>query len=182
MQTRARLGTLPRVAIILVTLGLLVALMTTLVIGAGSSPAPLELPPPHGLAGNGLIAHDGGADIWVMNPDGSNPRQLTSRPTMDFEPVWSPDGQLLAYWEVDIPGGGSNSSADPSSGSPSLVIVDAAGHERGRLAIPGRLSYEYVTPPSWAPDSRRLAIAYTSNRASRPIVHRDVVLGRRLLR
>lgn len=161
MQTRARLGALPRAAIMLATIGLLAALLTSLVLGSGSSPSldPV-LPPPWGPAANGLIAYDAGADIWVMGPDGSDPKQLTSAPTMDFEPSWSPDGQLLAYWEADVPGGSTSAGGSAVNGVPSLVIIDAQGNQHGRLAIPGSLTYEYTTPPSWSPDSQRLVIGY----------------------
>lgn len=38
------------------------------------------------------------ADIWLIEADGSNPRQLTDcAPGACGRPVWSPDGNLLAY-------------------------------------------------------------------------------------
>jgi Tol biopolymer transport system component len=37
-------------------------------------------------------------EIWIMNADGSNPRNLTSDSTRwDLEPEWSPDGQQIVY-------------------------------------------------------------------------------------
>jgi len=35
---------------------------------------------------------DGNAEIYVMNADGTDQRRLTSQPTPDSEPVFSPDG------------------------------------------------------------------------------------------
>ena len=29
-------------------------------------------------------------EIYVMNPDGSSPLNLTNNPAFDFEPAWSP--------------------------------------------------------------------------------------------
>ena len=32
-------------------------------------------------------------EIYVMNTDGKNPRNLTNHPASDFAPAWSPDGR-----------------------------------------------------------------------------------------
>ncbi len=37
------------------------------------------------------------AQIWIMNADGSNPRQLTSGDATNFEPAVSPDGGTIAF-------------------------------------------------------------------------------------
>lgn len=36
-------------------------------------------------------------DLWVARPDGSDPRRLTSHPANESNPVFSPDGQWLAF-------------------------------------------------------------------------------------
>lgn len=38
-----------------------------------------------------------GRDIWVMNVDGSTPRDLSNFPGDDSDPSWSPDGQWVAF-------------------------------------------------------------------------------------
>ncbi|MEM7345362.1 MAG: LysM peptidoglycan-binding domain-containing protein, partial [Chloroflexota bacterium] len=36
-------------------------------------------------------------EIWLMNPDGSDPRRLTENGSNEGLPTWSPDGQSIAY-------------------------------------------------------------------------------------
>src|SRR3954453_6082374 len=40
---------------------------------------------------------EGGSEIWVRDPDGGPPEQLTFNAIHDEGPAWSPDAQLLAY-------------------------------------------------------------------------------------
>jgi Tol biopolymer transport system component len=40
---------------------------------------------------------DGDSEIYVMNPDGSQPINLTNSPDDDSNPVWSPDGTRIAF-------------------------------------------------------------------------------------
>lgn len=44
-----------------------------------------------------FVSSSGNSDIWVMNVDGSNQRQVTNQPTVDLAPTWSPDGKTIAY-------------------------------------------------------------------------------------
>ena len=40
---------------------------------------------------------DTNLEIYVMEPDGSSPVNLTNNPGDDFDPVWSPDGTKIAF-------------------------------------------------------------------------------------
>jgi TolB protein len=40
---------------------------------------------------------DRNAEIYVVNADGSSPRNLTRNPARDDRPVWSPDGRKIAF-------------------------------------------------------------------------------------
>lgn len=82
----------------------------------------------------------GDYDVWVVDADGRNLRQLTVGPYDDREPAWSPDGNSVVF------------SSD-RSGSYDIWEVDATSLETVRRTdAPGN---EYTA--SLAPDGRRLA-------------------------
>ena len=57
----------------------------------------------------------GSRDIWIMNQDGTGPKQLTSGKHNDLDPAVSPDGKYIVFgsnrtgafniWRMDIDGG-----------------------------------------------------------------------------
>ena len=69
-----------------------------LVIGLLAPPARAAYP-----GANGIIAFERGGDIWVVEADGSNPRNVTNTPTnVEKHPVVSPDGTRIAYTRTEI--------------------------------------------------------------------------------
>ncbi len=44
-----------------------------------------------------LDANRGRSDLWTVNVDGSNLRQLTTHPENDSSPLWSPDGKWIYF-------------------------------------------------------------------------------------
>ena len=67
--------------------------------------------------------HDGDLEIYVVNADGTERRQLTENTKQDFFPSWSPDGETIVF------------SSD-RSGALELYLMDANGGEQ-RLLIDG---------------------------------------------
>jgi Tol biopolymer transport system component len=88
---------------------------------------------------------NGVLDIWLVNADGTNRRQLTHVVTDEGEaqvPAWSPDGSRLAF-QVSRKGEGH------------LWLVDVATGAAHEIAPHERKYNDEL--PSWFPDGRRLA-------------------------
>ena len=89
-----------------------------------------------------LVSNDSSNDeIWVVDRDGSNGRQLTrdSYSWWDKHPSWSPDGKQLVFW--------SN-----RSGKRQIWIMDADGRNPRTLSVTGYndwdpVSIKYEDPP-----------------------------------
>lgn len=96
-------------------------------------------------ATNGLIAYVSEGDIWTMEPDGSNPRNLTNDgpEPADSAPAWAPDGTTIAF-------------ASNRSGNSDIWTMDEDGG--GLTNVTERAAYD--DQPSWSPDGR---IAFTSS-------------------
>jgi TolB protein len=123
-----------------------------------STPSPAPIPSvtptitktPVTLGGGGRIAFasDRGEgrwlQIWTMNPDGSDPRQLTFGPGDKSQPRWSPNGQRLAFV----------SEADRNA---EIYVMNANGEHLVNLT--NHPSED--TGPAWSPDGTRMAFTTT---------------------
>src|SRR3954468_3835762 len=93
---------------------------------------------------------DGDMEIYVMNADGTDVRQLTHNTLHDEGPVWAPDGTRIAY----------TSGADNLNGD--IWVMDADGTNQQQLmAQPGR----ETSHPTGSPSRTR---ATTGPAATRP--------------
>ena len=82
----------------------------------------------------------GNNEIWVMDADGANQRQLTNDPADDRRPAWSPDGAWIAF-DSDRAGGRD------------LWIMDAEGGQVKQLTTSvGQDSFA-----AWNPDGATIA-------------------------
>jgi Tol biopolymer transport system component len=91
-----------------------------------------------------------GADIYVINADGTGLTQLTTDPADDGSPVWSPDGTRIAF--------GSIRDRVPGEVNYEIYVMNADGSNQTRLTN----NTKFDTGPAWSPDGTR--IAFTSRR------------------
>jgi TolB protein len=84
-------------------------------------------------------------DIFTIDVDGSNTKQLTENPSLNTMPAWSPDGKHIAF------------VSNRNGGIPHVFVVDSDGSNLRQLTY-GR----YDISPTWSPDSQY--IAFISNR------------------
>ena len=87
------------------------------------------------------------AEIWIMNGDGTEPRQLTDNDTDDIGATWAPDGQTIAFYGIQWgPGPNGGLVIVPP---PYVYLVDVSSGYQTALTR-GRF-------PSWSPSGRQIA-------------------------
>ncbi|MEM9950528.1 MAG: protein kinase [Chloroflexota bacterium] len=89
--------------------------------------------------------NNGNWDVFIMSADGRNVTRLTTDPSNDQWPAWSPDGEWIAF-------------ASGRAGGNDIYIIRPDGSDLQQLTD-NRANEFY---PTWSPDSQRLA--YQSNR------------------
>ncbi|MEW6086350.1 MAG: DUF5050 domain-containing protein [Chloroflexota bacterium] len=99
----------------------------------GSLYAP-ELSP----SGELILFTNHGNGLWVMKPDGENPRPLTNRD--DIDPTWSPDGSMIAF-------------ASSRKGQRQLFVMNADGSNIQQVTDLNNMGGR----STWSPDGTRLA-------------------------
>ncbi len=110
---------------------------------------------------------DGGQmlpQIWLMDADGGNLRQLTTSNTAKNGPSWSPDGKQMVFINYRNPG-------SPSDPQPQIGIMNSDGSNERLLTIEQRLNVKVdedgistlletaydANAPSWSPVDNRVA-------------------------
>ena len=84
----------------------------------------------------------GDSDLWLIPTKSGKSRQLTSSPSGDSVPAWSPDGELIAFV-----------SKRGEDKEPQIYVIPINGGEARRVTnVPTG-----AASPKWFPDSRRIA-------------------------
>lgn len=84
--------------------------------------------------------HEGYAQIYTMNANGTDQKRMSTDGTSDWDPAWSPDGALIAFI----------SSRDRQAWG--IYTMDANGRNPQRLATA-------FYAPTWSPDGCCIAVA-----------------------
>ena len=178
---------------------------TTVGLSASPSDSPGASESPIDLATlSGRIVFSNFDDVWIVNADGTDLRQLTHSTWHEFDPAFSPDGRFIAYrsepndypelWLMSADGSGQHRltedggfpawSSDGSmiayapgggaSGKSGIAIMNPDGS--GQRRLPGTDYGEY---PSWSADGRR--IAFSSNLSGHALIFIVDVDGSRVV-
>lgn len=99
---------------------------------------------------------DGNAEIYVMDPDGGNPKRLTENLAADWQPSWSPDGQKIAF------------VSNRDGGRVQIYVMDGDGGNPVKLTD-GLISLS----PSWAPNGQEIVFASSINGESMQVYVMD---------
>jgi len=103
-------------------------------------------------------------EIFVMDSDGRNIKQLTSNPKDDIQPAWSPDGQKIAF-------------ASYRDGNWEIYVMDTDGSNVRKVT--NHVAHDQK--PTWSPDSKW--IGFQSQRTGRWEIWRmNAMDGSNLLR
>ncbi|RKU38248.1 hypothetical protein C6496_07060 [Candidatus Poribacteria bacterium] len=91
---------------------------------------------------------DGNAEIYIMNPDGTEQVNLTQHPAEDYDPAWAPDGKQILF------------SSDRTGDTFDLYLMDTDGKNVQKVFK----NNEYRRNPAWSPDGKRIAYAQADRR------------------
>jgi TolB protein len=111
-------------------------------------PTPTVAPlPPLSGSGGGRIAFssrrgEGDYEVYAMNADGTDQRQLTRDAYESEESVWSPDGSRIVF------------VLDSYRGSSDLYVINADGSNKQRLTKEGNAGHA-----AWSPDGTHVAFS-----------------------
>jgi Tol biopolymer transport system component len=93
--------------------------------------------------------------LWRSRIDGSERRQLTVPPMAVANPRWSPDGQLIVFWDMS-----NGDRRKMNFGDPQRIYVVSADGGGPVLLLAG-----YFSDPTWSP-RRSIAYSYFQSPAS----------------
>src|ERR1051326_296724 len=103
----------------------------------------------HPTVSRDSVAFEYAGDLWVVSRSGGTARRLTSTPSLEIDPYFSPDGSQIAFTAT-------------VAGNTDVYVVPSAGGDPKRLTYHPGLD----RVRGWAPDGKR--IIFASDRDSVP--------------
>jgi dipeptidyl aminopeptidase/acylaminoacyl peptidase len=98
------------------------------------------------LAGNRLIAYSYEGDIYIGDPVTGETAPIVTNPEYEVNPVFSPDGDRIAFIR-----------GDPQSGDATVVVVRADGSDE-RVVLPKGREHRGFAVLAWTPDGASLVV------------------------
>jgi Tol biopolymer transport system component len=102
----------------------------------------VQVPPRHEMWWwPGMFQHNEGCDIWMVDIDGSDRKQLTDIPKNWEEGIWSPDGSKIVYYSQQVESKGYEIWTMNTDGSDKKLLVKV----------------ERLGDARWSPDGSKIA-------------------------
>ncbi|HVT78032.1 MAG TPA: hypothetical protein VHD87_13440 [Acidimicrobiales bacterium] len=89
------------------------------------------------------------SELWAVNRDGTNMRQLTHQLCVNSDPAWSPNGKQIIFWSSS-----DHCDPGPTQGDIELYSLDVATGVVTRLNTATNSN-----GPAWSPDGKTIAFS-----------------------
>jgi Tol biopolymer transport system component len=109
--------------------------------------------------GTGVTNPTGEDEIFVMNPDGTQLKQLTFNTAADFSPTHSPDGQKIVFTSSDVQS--TNTQGDREA---YLMKADGSGQQN----ITNTAAGIEDSQPGFSPGGKKIAFKSLGTQSSNP--------------
>ena len=100
-------------------------------------------------------------EIWSMNADGTDRKQLSKRVGWDTMPKYSPDGTKIAFV-----GEYKEGVTEDEQDTYEILVMNSDGSGLTRLTTSSRTGNGWNSVPTWSPDSSK--ILFSTNREGNP--------------
>jgi len=125
-----------------------------------------ELAPLEALSSDGsqkiVVRTEGNAELWLVSLDGKQSEwRITYTEAFDYDPVWSPVGDLIAF-------------VSEQTGNGDIYVSTPLGFDMQRITINQDPTDKH---PSWSPDGRYLVFWSNANYSLRQLYVYDLQTG-----